>query len=280
MNRYIKGAAILFLAVLLAAGAAFAQRGRRGGGGFGGGFGGGRSTSNESDFDFPKDGEFQFNRLEYQDYQRRGFGFVSRRGQASGWWAQDYPDAENHFTVGLTRLTRINIGEPTHTGLLDDGIFEWPWSYSTQNNYMDMSDEEVTKLRDYLNRGGFLMTDDMYDSEGGEFYEIVKRVYPNAEVEEMSEADPMMHVHFDIQDKDRTFIPGERHLMGGGRVQNVGVPRWQKVADEKGHIVIAINANTDMGDAWEYADAPYYPAEMTTLAYHYGINYLIYSMTH
>jgi hypothetical protein len=43
---------------------------------------------------------------------------------------------------------------------------------------------------------------------------------------------------------------------------------------------MAINANTDMGDAWEYADAPYYPAEMTTLAYHYGINYIIYAMTH
>jgi hypothetical protein len=124
------------------------------------------------------------------------------------------------------------------------------------------------------------MTDDMYDREGDEFYQIVKRVYPAAEVDDMSEADPMMHVHFDIQDKDRTFIPGERHLTGNGGVRPDGVPRWQKVADAKGHVVIAINANTDMGDAWEYADAPYYPAEMTTLAYHYGINYLIYSMTH
>ncbi len=280
MNRKWKWGIALGVFLMLA-GAAFAQRGRRGGGGFGGGFGGRASNSNASDFNFPKDGEFQFNRMEYTDYQRRGFGFVSRRGQASGWWAQDYPDAENHFTVGLQRLTRINIGEPFHVGLLDDDkIFDYPWSYSTQNNYMDMSDEEISKLREYLDRGGFLMTDDMYDREGDEFYQIVKRVYPQAEVEESTEADPMMHVHFDIQDKDRTFIPGERHLTGNGGVRPDGVPRWQKVSDAKGHVVIAINANTDMGDAWEYADAPYYPAEMTTLAYHYGINYLIYSMTH
>jgi hypothetical protein len=96
----------------------------------------------------------------------------------------------------------------------------------------------------------------------------------------MTEADPMMHVHYDIQDKDRTFIPGQRHLIGGGRVQNVGAPGWFKMADLKGHVVMAINANTDLGDAWEYADDPSYPAEMTTLAYHYGVNYIIYAMTH
>ncbi|MEO5922267.1 MAG: DUF4159 domain-containing protein [Bryobacteraceae bacterium] len=266
---------IAVTAFLMLAVAAFAQRGGRGGGG--GRF---RASDNDSNFNFPKEGEFQFNRLEYTDYQRRGFGFVSRRGQASGWWAQDYPDAENHFTVGLQRLTRMNIGEPTHHSLDGDEIFDYPWTYSTQNNYMEMTEKEVKQLREYLDRGGFLMTDDMYDREGDGFYQIVKQVYPNQEVEEMSEADPMMHVHFDINDKDRTFIPGERHLNGNGGVRPDGTPRWQKVSDEKGRVVIAIDANTDIGDAWEYADAPYYPAEMTTLAYHYGINYIIYSMTH
>jgi len=58
------------------------------------------------------------------------------------------------------------------------------------------------------------------------------------------------------------------------------VPMWKKVSDAKGHVVIAINANTDMGDAWEFADDPIYPEAMTTLAYHYGINYLIYAATH
>jgi hypothetical protein len=255
--------------------AAFAQRR---GGGFGGGFGGRAETS--SDFHFPDKGEFHFLRLEYSDNRGGGFRNVSRRGQANGWWAQDYPDAENHFTVGLQRLTRLDISEPQHTGLIGDEIFEHPWAYSTQNNYMIMSEDEITQLREWLNRGGFLMTDDMYDSEGEGFYEIVKQVFPEQQVEAMSEDDPVMNVHYSIRDADRTFIPGERHLQGGGRVSNVGTPGWFKVADAKGHVVIAINANTDMGDAWEYADAPYYPAEMTTLAYHYGINYVIYAMTH
>jgi hypothetical protein len=260
--------------------AAFAQRrgGGFGGGGFGGGFRG--QTSNASDFNFPPDGEFAFARLEYSDNRGGGFRNVSRRGQANGWWAQDYPDAENHLTVGLQRLTRLNISEPVHYGILDPKIFDYPWAYSTQNNYMIMGEDEIKALREYLDRGGFLMTDDMYDTEGDGFFQIAKEVYPEQDVENMTEADPMMHVHYNIEDKDRTFIPGERHLQGNGRVANVGTPGWFKMSDTKGHVVMAINSNTDMGDAWEYADAPYYPAEMTTLAYHYGVNYVIYSMTH
>lgn len=261
--------------------AAFAQRrGGFGGGGFGGGGFRGQSSSS-SDFHFPPEGEFAFARLEYTDGRGGGFRNVSRRGQANGWWAQDYPDAENHLTVGLQRLTRISISEPVHYGILDPKIYDYPWLYSTQNDYMIMSDEEMKALREFLDRGGFLMTDDMYDHrEGDGFRQIVAQVYPEQQIEEMTEADPMMHVHYNIEDKDRTFIPGERHLSGNGRINPDGVPGWHKVSDLKGHVVIAINDNTDMGDAWEYADAPYYPAEMTTLAYHYGVNYVIYSMTH
>jgi hypothetical protein len=45
-------------------------------------------------------------------------------------------------------------------------------------------------------------------------------------------------------------------------------------------MVVAINFNMDIGDAWEHADWPQYPMEMTGLAYRFGINYIIYSMTH
>lgn len=275
--------ALLLGGLLLLTVAAFAQRrggGRFGGGGFGGGFGG-RPNSNASDFHFPAEGEFAFNRLEYSDGRGGGFRNVSRRGQASGWWAQDWPDADNHFTVGIQRLTRIDISEPVHYGLLDPKIFDYPWTYSTQNDYMILNAEEIKILREYLDRGGFLMTDDMYDQrEGDGFRQIIKEVYPEQEIELMTEADPMMHVHYSIQDKDRTFIPGSRHLDGRGGIRPDGIPGWSKLSDKKGHVVMAINDNTDMGDAWEFADVPYYPAEMTTLAYHYGINYIIYSMTH
>ena len=59
-----------------------------------------------------------------------------------------------------------------------------------------------------------------------------------------------------------------------------GPPHWRGIYDDAGRLMVAISFNIDMGDAWEHADDPYYPAEMTGLAYRLGVNYVIYAMTH
>lgn len=238
---------------------------------------------------FAANAEFHFIRMEYTDrpeYRRR-FGFVSRRAQANGWWAQDWPDADNHFTLGIQRLTRINVGEPRHFRLTDDQLFDHPWIYATQTGYWELSDAETSRLREYLMRGGFLVVDDFWgDYEWDVFREAMNRVLPNQPISDIIETDSVMHVLYDIEPKDLTFIPGTRHLRrgpGGSIVvqQPPGTaPAWRAMYDDKHRMVVAVNYNTDVGDAWEYADAPEYPEAMTSLAYRYGINYLIYSITH
>ncbi len=52
------------------------------------------------------------------------------------------------------------------------------------------------------------------------------------------------------------------------------------VYDDDGRLLVAINFNMDLGDAWEHADDPWYPEPLTALAYRFGINYVIYSITH
>jgi hypothetical protein len=238
---------------------------------------------------FASKAEFHFIRLEYTDrpeYHRR-FGYSSRDGRGEGWWLVDWPDADNHFTTGVQRLTRIACGEPRHLRLTDERLFDHPWIYATQTGWWDLSDTETARLRDYLLRGGFLVVDDFWGAEQWEnFRETMHRVLPNQPITDIAETDSVMHVLYDIGDKDRTFIPGTRHLWrgAGGRAavhQPEGTtPAWRAMYDDKNRMVVAVNYNTDVGDAWEYADSPDYPAEMTGLAYRYGINYLIYSMTH
>lgn len=250
---------------------------------FGGNFGRGESFTP----DFPKDGEFHFIRTEYTDlpYRGRGFNrFVSRTGRASGWWAQDWPDADNHFSFGVQRLTRLEVGEPVHVGLTDERLFDYPWIYATQVGYWDLSAPEILKLRDYLNRGGFLMVDDFWanSDEWDVFQDTMQRVLPGHPITKIQLDHSVMHVLYDIEKKDLTFIPGTRHLGYDGQVhQPAGTsPEWDQIDDDRGRMVVAVNYNTDIGDAWEYADAPEYPAAMTTLAYRYGINYIMYAMTH
>src|SRR5580692_5812652 len=237
----------------------------------------------------PREGEFHFIRMEYTDLPQyhRGFGYSSRSGQGSGWWLVDWPAADNHFTTGIQRLTRIEAGDPRHLRLTDDNLFDYPWIYATQTGWWGLSDAEVLRLREYLLRGGFLVVDDFWGSDAWDVFEsTMERVLPNHPIDDIALTDPVMHVLYDIQQKDLTFIPGSRHLRRGpgGTVQVVqpegSTPAWRAMYDDKNRMVVAVNYNTDVGDAWEFADVPYYPEAMTTLAYRYGINYIIYAMTH
>lgn len=237
----------------------------------------------------PRPAEFHFLRVEYTDLPQfhRRWGFSSRDGMGSGWWMVDWPAADNHFTKGVGRLTRIDTGEPRHVRLTDPHLFDYPWIYATQAGWWGLSDAETARLREYLLRGGFLVTDDFWGPEQWEiFRQTMGRVLPGVPITDISESDTVMHVLYDIQEKDRTFIPGSRHLRRGPGgsvmvVQPAGTqPAWRFMDDPKGRMVVAANYNTDVGDAWEFADVPYYPENMTRLAYRYGINYIVYAMTH
>jgi hypothetical protein len=199
----------------------------------------------------------------------------------------DWPDADDHFSSGVQRLTRIDTGDPRHMRLTDDRLFDYPWIYATQTGWWGLTDAEIARLREYLLRGGFLVVDDFWGSEQWEiFRRTMERVLPNRPITDISESDSVMHVLYDIEEKDLTFIPGTRHLRRGPggtvivRQPEGTAPAWRALYDDKNRMVVAVNFNTDVGDAWEYADSPEYPEQMTALAYRYGINYVIYSMTH
>ncbi len=236
-----------------------------------------------------REAEFHFLRVEYADLMqaRRGFGYSSRDGMGSGWWMMDWPDSEEHFTAGVLRLTRIDAGDTRHLRLTDPRLFDYPWIYATQTGYWNLSDAEIARLREYLLRGGFLVTDDFWGPDEWEVFRwTMERVFPNQPIVDIAGDDSVMHVLYDIEEKDRTVIPGLRHLRRGPRGTSMiqqpegAAPAWRALHDPKGRIVVAVNFNTDVGDAWECADMPEYPEPMTALAYHYGINYLIYSLTH
>jgi hypothetical protein len=253
-----------------------------------GGFGGGITHSEGPRPEFPKQGEFHFIRMEYTDHPNyhRGFGFASRGARGSGWWIVDWPDSDEHFTMGVRRLTRVAIGEPLHFPVTDDQLWDNPWLYVTQSGWWNLTPAEIARLREYLLRGGFLVTDDMWGADAWEiFRSTMDRVFPGQPITDIGLDDAVMHVAYDIEEKDLTWIPGTRHLRvgpGGTQVyQPPGTaPAWRAIHDDKGHMIVAVNYNTDIGDAWEYADSPDYPEAMTTLAYRYGINYLIYAMSH
>jgi len=49
---------------------------------------------------------------------------------------------------------------------------------------------------------------------------------------------------------------------------------------ETGRLLVVINWNTDLGDAWEWAEDPWYPIEYSNFAYQMGVNMIVYGMSH
>jgi hypothetical protein len=157
----------------------------------------------------------------------------------------------------------------------------YPWLYAVEVGRWYLSDIEAARLREYLLRGGFLMVDDFWGNyQWAVFLESMKRVFPDRPIVELGDEHELLHVLYDLD--QRVQIPGVSYVGSGITWQGADsrVPHWRAIFDDDGRVMVAINFNMDMGDAWEHADNPYYPEPMTALAYRFAINYVIYAMTH
>jgi len=224
----------------------------------------------------PPSAEFHFARLVYDN----AIGSRRYRRGGGGAWSTDYADAEHHLMQGINRLSRID-GAPVDLNgqggrlikLIDDRIFDYPWLYAVEVGQWYLSNAEAKLLRKYLDRGGFLLVDDFWgEQEWSIFLESMLRVFPDRPIQELPDEHELMHVHYDLNKS--TQIPGRNGQRPGTQ------PHWRAIFDDQGRVMVAINFNMDMGDAWEHADDPWYPQPMTALAYRFAVNYVIYSMTH
>jgi len=145
---------------------------------------------------------------------------------------------------------------------------------------------ETKVLRAYLLRGGFLMADDLHGQYEWEvFARTMHMTFPDRPIQDIADDDSAFHTVYDI--KDRYQVPGWAHLRLGykrpihqtGPDDGKGV-HWRGIYDDKGRLMVAISYNSDLGDAWEWADDPRYPTEFADLAVRLGVNYIVYAMPH
>ncbi len=228
--------------------------------------------------DYQEKTEFSRARLMYQSF---GMGGRYRwRGFDS--WTIDYPRSDRHLLTGLRRLTRIHTRSVEQVVDLDDAdeVFNWPFLYAVETGTWSLTDEQCKKLREYLLKGGFLMTDDFHGSQQWEvFMASMSRVFPDRPVVDIDNKDAIFHVLYDLD--DRFQVPGAQWFQTGRSYEQDGYnAAWRGIYDDKNRLMVAICHNMDLGDAWEWSDDPAYPEKWASLAYRIAVNYTIYAMTH
>jgi Domain of unknown function (DUF4159) len=220
--------------------------------------------------------EFVFARLIYRSGRFRG-------SRGCGNWRTDYPNADVKFMFGVERLSniRILVDERIQVDIMEPALFDYPLVYAVEVGCMELSEAEAGRLREYMERGGFLVVDDFWGTaQWDNFSRQVRKLFPDREVEEIPRDHGVFHSFFDI---DETLqVPVYRSACRGGPTyEQDGYKEYAlAVFDDARRPMLMINHNTDLGDAWEWADLPCYPHKYSGFAYRMGINFIVYAMTH
>ena len=197
-------------------------------------------------------------------------------------WNTDWPKSDRQFILGILRLTNIRAAEEEKTiELTDPEIFRYPFLYSVECGHWNLTESEVLGLREYLKRGGFLFCDDFWGTREWEnFQQNISRVLPEARISEIPLNHPVFHSYYDIS--QLVQIPNVGLALYDTRTyeQDGFVPHCRGIFDQDDRLMVIINWNTDLGDAWEWADLPGFPTRFSTYAYKIGINAIVYAMTH
>jgi hypothetical protein len=224
--------------------------------------------------------EFVFSRLMYP-WNGWGIRYGDDWREGSSNWTIDYPRSDRHVAQAIRRLTRLQVRSVEQPVNLDEGDqYDWPWLYAVEAGHWALTDQQARSLREYLLRGGFLMLDDFHGTqEWDNFLEGMKRVFPDRNVVDIPDDDPIFHVLFDLD--NRYQVPGAQYLYSGKVYEKDGVgAKWRAIYDDRGRIMVAICFNVDLGDSWEWADRPEYPARFSDMGLRIVVNYIAYALSH
>jgi hypothetical protein len=178
---------------------------------------------------------------------------------------------------GLTSLTP-HVEETNVLALDDPEIFKFPVIYLIEPSWWDIGETEAIALRQYLDKGGFVIVDDFKTEQwrGGrgwaQFADNMRLVNPDATFVDLDISHPIFHQFFDIGSLDifpQAYNSG-RPIFRGLFVDN----------DPSKRLSMFVAYNTDISQFWEWSERGLRPMAQTNEAYKLGVNALIYGLTH
>jgi hypothetical protein len=180
------------------------------------------------------------------------------------------PVGDVNLRKKLMELTNINVSlEPKVVRLGDfDELCRHPFVFMTSEGYFDLPAQEEWNLREFLERGGFVLADDcVYVAREDRFFrdyiKLINKLFPDNPVRKIPLDNEIYHIYYD-------FPRGSPHMQG--------VPHGAHGLFERGtgRIMTYIDPG-DMHCGWMMR---YWANEKNIEAIKMGINVIIYFLTH
>jgi hypothetical protein len=228
------------------------------------------------------DGAFQYCRGVYKRHPR---------GDGGGWMT-DYPQADQNLPYRFAELTKAAVsrdenGNFNHAivSLTDDALYRCPIVIMQEVGSLFLDELDAARLREYLEKGGFLWVDDFWGEYAWQIFESeIRKALPSGAFPmiDMPIDHPLFHVLYDV--KGVAQIPSINVWLGTGRTServDSQVPHARAILDSRKHVLVLITHNTDYSDAFEReGESHAYFERFAGVGYAFGINALLYALSH
>ena len=162
--------------------------------------------------------------------------------------------------TGLDMAERQAVVEPGSPEL-----FQYSYLYMNGHGNIHFSDEDIRRLRHYLENGGFLHADDNYGMDHS-FRREMKRIFPDKDWVELPFDHPIYHQKFDFS----KGLP-KIHEHDNKPAQGLGL-------FHQGKLVVFYTYECDLGDGWENEEVHHDPAALREAALQMGCNIFLYHL--
>lgn len=218
------------------------------------------------------DGRFSFVRVRYGTGSDLAGGRFRRREPT---WAHDFPRADFNFLRILGELTLVpSLVDQGNVRTLDDpDLSLFPIAYMSEPGFWSMSEAEAAGLRGYLQKGGFIIFDDFRGDHIQNLFAQMRQVLPDARFARLDATHAVFHSFFEIDALDPR----------SGYYSDAGDAEWWGLFednDPRKRLLAIANNNHDLGELWEFSDTGYVPVDLSNEAYKFGVNYVMYGLTH
>jgi hypothetical protein len=211
----------------------------------------------------PYDGRFTFARIRYTQGYRLA-------------WGVDYPRMERNFLVILDNLSSMMLRqEETNVYTLDDpGLSKHTVAWLTEPGYWVPTEAEAKGLREWLQRGGFLIIDDFYYQQQWDVFErSMRMVIPDVRFVRLNVSHPIFNSFFTLTTLDGMHHPATE----AARAEYYAV---YENNDPAGRMLAVISFNNDIGDYMEWSSGGWYPVNLSNDAYKFATNFIMYGLSH
>jgi hypothetical protein len=183
-----------------------------------------------------------------------------------GDWYSDPSSLPNLLAfVGANTAVQVADTE-ARVRITDEELFNHPYLYLTGHGNITLGPRETSRLRAYLEAGGFLHADDNYGMDDA-FRREMKKVFPTNEFVELPADHELFHSHYDLPQG----LP-KIHEHDGKRPQALGLFHDKR-------LIVLYTYESDLGDGWEDAHVHGVPEASRLAALRMGANIVVYALT-